>query len=158
MNSSKRSSAEGLKAIVDTNIIFSAIISPDGNENRLFDLADQGKLNIIICDYVLDEAKAILERKGINPETLTNFLDTYNNIHIEDIGHLENEEIKRAIDNVTDHKDRPIFIFAYRFIKNDEQVFLISGDKDLRTPKVVKKLNGQSLSTREFLTIHIGGL
>ena len=46
----------GLKVIVDTNIFFSAIIYPDGSENKLFELVDKNKLKIVICDYVLDEA------------------------------------------------------------------------------------------------------
>ncbi len=153
MNSSKRSSEEDLKVIVDTNIIFSAIIYPDGKENALFQLADEGKLKIIICDYVIDEAKAILERKMIKPVLLINFLDTFRNLHIEDIGDLKEEEIELAIETISDEKDRPIFIFAYRLIRSSENIYLVTGDSDLRTKEVNKELKNRSITTGELLSL-----
>ena len=88
MNSSKRNSGRDLKVIVDTNIIFSAILTPGGNEYRLLLLADIGELEIIIFDYVLDEIKAIIERKNISSTLLPDFLDTFNNIRISNTSRL----------------------------------------------------------------------
>ncbi|UCE36965.1 MAG: PIN domain-containing protein [Thermoplasmata archaeon] len=151
MKSLKRSSGKSLKIIVDTNIIFSAILFPEGNENRLFTLADEGKLEIIICDYVLDETIAVLKRKDIDPNLMLDFLDTFRNIQIIDISEPEDEEILRAVKVVTDEKDRPVFIFARRMIYDDENVYLVSGDKDLRTGMVKKDLKGRSITTGELL-------
>ena len=106
----------------------------------------------MICDYVLEEAKAILERKMINPVLLVDFLDTFNNIHFEDIGELKENEIELAIEIVSDEKDRPIFIFAHRLVHSDENVYLVTGDRDLRTEKINRKLKNRSITTTEFLS------
>lgn len=152
MSSLKRSLEEDLKAIVDTNIIFSAIMYPDGNESKLFQLADKGELKIVICDYVLEEAKMILERKMINPDLLMDFLDTFLNIHLMDIGEYDEKEIERAIKIVSDEKDRPIFIFAHRLIHSGDNIFLVTGDADLRTEEVRSELKNHSLTTAELLS------
>ncbi len=152
MSSLKRSSEEDLKVIVDTNIIFSAIMYPDGNESKLFQHADKGELKIVICDYVLEEAKTILERRTIKPDLLLDFLDTFLNIQLMDIGELDEKEIERAIKIVSDEKDRPIFIFAHRLIHSNDNFFLVTGDADLRTEEVNRELKNHSLTTTELLS------
>jgi putative PIN family toxin of toxin-antitoxin system len=155
VSSSKRDLGRDLKVIVDTNVIFSAILTLGGNEYRLFLLADIGELEIIIFDYILDEIKTILEKKRISLTLLPDFLDTFNNIRIETIENVTEEEIQRSINSVRHEKDRPIFIFAYRSIDEDADTFLITGDKDLRTELVKKALKGHSMSAREFLELYI---
>ena len=69
-----------IRVVIDTNIFFSSIFFPNGNERRLLELADRGMWQIIVCDYVLEEIQLVLERKGIDPELALNLLDTYRNI------------------------------------------------------------------------------
>ena len=76
---------------------------------------------------MLDEAKAILEVKDIYPDLLLDFLDTFENIQIAEIGELKDNEIRRAMDVVIDEKDRPIFIFVRRLIQKNESVYLVTG-------------------------------
>ena len=157
MNSLKRNSGRDLKVIVDTNVIFSAIITPGGNEYRLFLLADIGELEIIIFDYVMDEIKAIFERKNISPTLLPDFLDTFKNIRIKTLENVTEEEIQKAINSVKHEKDRPVFIFADRMINENPDTYLITGDKDLRTELVKKTLKGRSMLAGEFLRLYIEG-
>jgi hypothetical protein len=76
---------------------------------------------------VLDEAKAILEVKDIYPDLVLDFLDTFENIQIAEIGELKDNEIRRVMDVVIDEKDRPIFIFVRRLIQKNESVYLVTG-------------------------------
>ncbi len=48
-------------------------------------------------------------------------------------------------------KDRPMFIFARRLIHKNENVYLVTGDKDLRTEEVGKELKGRSITTIDIL-------
>ena len=89
----------------------------------------------------------------IYPDLLLYFLDTFRNIQIEDIGELKEEELEIAVETISDEKDRPIFIFAHRLIQSSENIYLVTGDIDLRTKEVNKKLLLSILSKLTIINI-----
>jgi predicted nucleic acid-binding protein len=141
-----------VKAIVDTNIIFSAIFYKDGNEYKLFELADNGKLEIIIMGYVYDECKAILERKGIDASLFTEFLETFQNITLKELVAEEyKSRLEKASKTIRDAKDVPLFIFAEKEISCNEDTYLASGDKDFHTKQVKTALGGRVHTAKELI-------
>ncbi|MFO7991376.1 MAG: hypothetical protein R6U61_03660, partial [Thermoplasmata archaeon] len=135
--------------IIDTNTFFSALYNPDGNEALLLEMADRGKCSIQIIDYVLDELRMVFEREEIDFKLVTDLLDTYENIYICELEELEYEEIDIAKKNVKDASDRPIFIFAYRRIKQNDNVFFVSGDKGFFNDKILELLDNRVYKTKE---------
>ena len=139
------------KVIIDTNTFFSALYNPDGNEAHLLELADKGKCSIQMIDYVLDELRNVFKRKEIDFNLVTDLLDTYDNIYVYELEDLDEEEIKLAKQNVKDASDRPIFVFAYRKIKQNEDVFFVSGDDGFFEKDVIQILDDQVYTTRDML-------
>ena len=139
------------KVVVDSSTFFSAIYNRYGNEARLFELADQGRIAIIIPEYVLDEMKAVFLLKHMNFSIVVDIIDTYRNINLESLEDITDEEAAIACELIGDATDRPIFIFASRQIAQDERTYLVSGDKVFFTPDVRTALNGKVLRTREFI-------
>lgn len=143
-----------IRVIIDTNIFFSSILFPDGNERRLFELADRGLCQIIVCDYVFDEIQLVLKRKGIEPNLAIDLLDTYRNIiHMDLDPGLYHEYLNEASEIVNDKKDWPIYIFAKKEMEKDDETYLVSGDKHLNTPEVRKALDNRALRTRELFKL-----
>ena len=139
------------KVIIDTNTFFSALYNPEGNEAHLLELADKGKCSIQILDYVLDELRNVFKRKEIDFNLVTDLLDTYDNIYVYELEDLDEEEIKLAKQNVKDASDRPIFVFAYRKIKQNDDVFFVSGDDGFFEEDVIQILDERVYTTREML-------
>ena len=144
--------AKSVRVIIDTNIFFSSIFFPDGNERKLFELANKGLWKIIIIDYVFDEIQAVLKSKGIEPGLAIDLLDTYRNIvHMDLDPKVYDKYVNEASETVSDKKDWPIFIFARNEIRKNKETYLISGDKDLNTPQVKKALENRAFTSRELL-------
>ena len=144
--------ARKAKVIVDTNIIFSAIFYKDGNEYRLFELADKSKLEIIIMRYVYEECIGILERKGIDPSLFVEFIETFQNITLKELApdkyHSQSEKASKII---RDAKDVPLFIFAEGEISKNEGTYLVSGDKDFHTKQVKTALGDRVYTAKELI-------
>lgn len=141
-----------IRVIIDTNIFFSSIFFPNGNERRLLELADKGRWQVIVCDYVLEEIQLVLERKGIDPELALDLLDTYQNItHMGMDPKIYHEIRPLASELISDRKDWPVFVFAKLLIDNHGLTFLVSGDGDLTSEQVRKALHGRAMRAREFL-------
>ena len=137
--------------IIDTSTFFSSLYNRHGNEAYLFILADESKCTISIVDYVMDEMEEILHRKDIDFHVVLDLLDTYNNVGTEELEQLTIDEIELAKRLIADQKDRPIFIFAYRKIKENPNTFFVSGDKGFFKDDVQRILNYRVLRTREFI-------
>lgn len=143
-----------VRVIIDTNIFFSSIFYPDGNERRLFELADRGLWQIIICDYVFDEIQLVLKRKGIEPSLAVDLLDTYQNIvHMDLDPENYQETLEEAAQLVSDKKDWPVYIFAKQEMEKDEETYFVTGDKHLNTPEVKKTLDNRIFKTKEFFKL-----
>lgn len=142
-----------VRVVIDTSTFFSAIYNRNGNEAKLFELADEGMCSIFIVDYVLDEMKEILKRKNMGFGLVMELLDTYNNIHIKKLAQLKLTEIELAKNLIEDIEDRPVFIFAVRMIELQEDTYFISGDNIFFQDKVKKFLKNKVLRTREAIRI-----
>jgi len=139
--------------VIDTSTFFSANYNRNGNEAELFQLADEGKYKLILFQYVYDELKAVYRRKGIDFNFVLDLLDTYHNITFEDIDELSDEEVALAIKLITDPKDRPIFIFAYRKLISNQNAFFVAGDHVFFTEEVKNKLNFRVYHTIDFINM-----
>jgi len=143
-----------VRVIIDTNIFFSSIFYRDGNERHLFELADRGLWQIIICDYVFDEIQLVLKRRGIEPSLAIDLLDTYQNIvHMDLDPEKYHETLEVATQLVSDKKDRPVYIFAKQEMEEDGETYLVSGDKHLNTLEVRKALDNRVFKTKEFFKL-----
>lgn len=60
-------------------------------------------------------------------------------------------EAEVAKTTVRDLKDRPLFVFVHRQISLGKDCFLITGDKDLHTAEVNRRLCGRVYTAGEFL-------
>ncbi len=143
-----------IKVIIDTNIFFSSIFFPGGNERRLFELADKGLWQLIISDYVFDEIQLVLKRKGIEPNLAIDLLDTYRNIiHMDLDPEIYHKYLNEVSEIVNDKKDWPIYIFAKKEMDNDDDTYLVSGDKHLNTPEVKIALDNRVFRTKELFKL-----
>ena len=107
MNLLKRNT-ESFKLILDTNVLFSAII----------------------LEYVYDELKEVFERNEIDLTLAKDFLATYTTITIVE-REFSNGFIELA-KKVADRNDRPIFIYTLILRKEKPSTYLVTGDKALR--------------------------
>ena len=51
-----------LAAVLDTNVLVSALLEPRGLPARLLDQATAGSFELVVSDYLLDELREVLER------------------------------------------------------------------------------------------------
>jgi uncharacterized protein len=51
-----------MRVVLDTNIVVSALITPEGVSAKIIDLWVQGKFELLVGDELLDEIKAVLRR------------------------------------------------------------------------------------------------
>ena len=137
--------------IIDTSTFFSANYNRKGNEAELFKLADQGKYKLILFQYVYNELRAVYRRKGIDFNLVIDLLDTYQNIIFEDLDKLSDKEITMAIELISDPKDRPIFIFAYRRLVYNQNAFFVAGDHVFFEENVKNKLDYRVYHTIDFI-------
>lgn len=117
----------------------------------MLELADMGKCEILLCDYVLMEMCEIFRRKGMNFGLVKELLDTYRNISVIELKDIEEWEVIKAREVILDPKDRPIFIFALREMKKDNRTSFVSGDKGFFTSDVREALSGEVMTTRTIL-------
>ena len=123
----------------------------NGNEAKLLELADEGKCDILICDYVLAELEVVFKRKDIPFAIVFDLLETYRNVDISELEEINTDEIDLAWEIITDRKDRPIFIFALKKIESDENTFFVSGDKGFFTQPVSDALHNRVFTTKDMI-------
>lgn len=81
------------------------------------------------------------------------FLETFPNIVFHEIGIISIEEKELANKMVRDIKDRPIFLYLHRMVKQKQNFYLISGDKDLLEKSLRLSEENRILTTREFFNL-----
>lgn len=62
-----------LRAVLDTNVVISAHLSPDGQQALILELAIAGYFRCFVSDALLEEYEGVLrrERFGLSPRTVT---------------------------------------------------------------------------------------
>ena len=68
------------QVVVDTNVLISAALTPQGNANHIMQLISYKQLQLIYSEDILREYKRVLsyEKLGLSPETQSKFIEAVN--------------------------------------------------------------------------------
>ena len=121
-----------MRAFVDTNIVISAMLFPNGKVAKVFSHLLE-KHTVIISSYIKEECKEVFQKKfPLKKEQLDIFFD---GISFEEFKSPE-EIDEKQYPKIRDIKDLPILVSA---ILSDSDI-LITGDKDFEDIKIDKPL------------------
>lgn len=128
-----------MRIMVDTNVLFSAILFPNGQAAKIMSKClTENKL--VISSYVIDELKRVVKRKFPNKIlTIDLFLEKLS----FDLVYTP-ETIQEGLFHIRDPKDYPILYTA--IIENVD--ILITGDEDFKDTDVT---HPEILSPTEFI-------
>lgn len=121
-----------MRVFVDTNVVISAILFPDGKVAKVFSHLLE-KHTVIICSYTIKECEELFEKKFPSKKELLNKL--FKGINFETFKSPEKID-KNKYPEIRDINDLPILVSA---ILSDSDV-LITGDKDFENVKIDKPL------------------
>lgn len=110
-----------MRIMVDTNVLFSAILFPQGRAAKALSHCIR-KHELVICSYVLDELKRVVRKKF--PSRLSELDTFFEKLSFELV--YTPEHIEKALFPIRDPKDYPILYTAV--IENVD--VLLSGDDD----------------------------
>ncbi len=127
-----------MRILVDTNVLFSAILFPDGQAAKVLNKCFEHEL--VIPLYVIDELKRVVNKKF--PAHLVDIDRFFEKLSFVPVYTPEN--IPDNLFRIRDPKDYPILYTA--IIENVD--ILISGDKDFKDTDIV---HPEILSPAEFL-------
>jgi hypothetical protein len=117
-----------LRVVLDANVFVSAVLKPQSDLARIFDLLKAGKVKLIISSDILSEIRGVLlypklrKRHRRTPRKIDDFLKKTVRVSIITSGKMKVEEIK---DDPEDNK----YLAAAAEGKAD---FIISGDHHLK--------------------------
>ena len=133
-----------MKVMLDTNIIISAVLFPNGRAAQAFLKSLSYPYEPIVCDYVLDELRRKFEEKF--PDKANNLEDFLRTalLFIKVVPTPEAEFMEEK--KIRDPKDRPILRAA---LNNHADLFL-TGDKDFLESSVS---DPRIISVAEFLSM-----
>lgn len=119
-----------IRIVIDTNILVSAILTPEGNPAKILKFVLQGKLNLIVSPAIVEEIRQVLrypklvklmKKNMITLEEVYTFLDKMSKIAVITPGKLDIEAIP------DDPSDNMVLSCA---VEGDAD-FIISGDHHL---------------------------
>jgi putative PIN family toxin of toxin-antitoxin system len=66
-----------LRVVLDTNVLVSGLLSPDGNPGRVVDLFLAGEITLLVDDRILAEYRAVLPRPkfGLDASNIVDLID-----------------------------------------------------------------------------------
>ena len=121
-----------MRVFVDTNIVISAILFPNGKTAKVFSYLLE-KHTVIISSYTKEECEEVFKKKfSLKKELLDIFFD---GISFEEFKSPE-EIDEQQYPKIRDIKDLPVLASA---ILSDSDI-LITGDKDFEDVKIDKPL------------------
>ena len=121
-----------MRVFVDTNVVISAMLFPNGKVAKVFSHLLE-KHTLIISSYTKDECKEVFEKKF--PETIERVDIFFNDINFEEFTTPSKIEVKKY-PKIRDIKDLPVLVSA---ILSDSDI-LLTGDKDFEDVKIDKPL------------------
>lgn len=121
-----------MRVFVDTNIIISAILFPNGKVSKVFSHLLE-KHTVIISSYTKNECVEVFEKKF--PSNISMIQDFFDGISYEEFKSPEKFDEKQY-PKIRDIKDLPVLVSA---ILSDSDV-LLTGDKDFKDVKIDKPL------------------
>lgn len=131
-----------MKVMLDTNIIISAALFPNGRAAQAFFKALQPPYQPLVCDYIVDELHRKFREKFPNRLTeLEAFL--FNALLFVKLVSTPEEAVDSEL-SIRDVKDRPIL----RAALNSHADFLLTGDKDFLESSIT---DPRILSVPQFL-------
>ena len=113
--------------LLDTNILISGLVFSGGNEHRILRLAEDGEINLVLPEFVIEEAERVLAEKFAGYEALLDvFLSNISHILIQwdEFEHL----LLQCKERVRDEKDAPVLAS----IIASKPDFAVTGDEALR--------------------------
>ena len=121
-----------MRVFVDTNIVISAILFPNGKTAKVFSYLLE-RHTVIISSYTKEECEDVFEKKfPLKKELLDIFFD---GISFEEFN-SPNKLDEKQYPKIRDIKDLPVLASA---ILSDSDI-LITGDKDFEDVKIDKPL------------------
>ena len=108
---------------LDANIIISGLLWK-GNERRLLELGEEGKIVLITSVYILKEVENVLRQMKFDIDKVDEFL-----IYIRSFIDLKDaslEDVNRYWDSLKDKSDVPVLAAAIK-----SKAILVTGDKEL---------------------------
>lgn len=117
------------RVLIDTNALLSGLIW-NGNESRLLDMSIAGDIHLLIPQFVVDEARRVLDIKF---PTHAHLLDEI--LHLFDheiLDHPSAEAISSMQSLLRDPTDAEVLAS----IVESSPDYAVTGDKDLLTPEV----------------------
>ena len=131
-----------MKEMIDTNIIISAILFPNGRAAQAFFKAMISPFEPLLCDYIVDEVhRKFCEKFPDKQIEMEAFL--FNILESIEVVHTPEEEIKDE-KKIRDPKDRPIL----RAALNAHADIFLTGDKDFLESSVT---DPRIVSVADFL-------
>lgn len=128
-----------MRIMLDTNVLFSALVFPNGSCAKFLSSA-VSKHEIVICSYVIDELKKVISKKFPSLlEAVDRFLNAFCFEYV-----YTSETIERNLFSIRDPKDYPILYTAV--IENVDVI--VSGDADFKDTNVTRP---EILTPTEFM-------
>ena len=121
-----------MRVFVDTNVIISAMLFPNGKVAIVFSHLLE-KHTVIISSYTKEECKEVFEKKF--PEKLKQLEIFFDGINFEEFA-TPNKIDENKYPKIRDVKDLPVLVSA---ILSDSDI-LLTGDKDFEDLKIDKPL------------------
>ena len=136
-----------LRAVVDTNILVSGLVSPLGSPARIIHHWLQGDFLLLVSPVLLDELRRVLEyprisnRLGWSPAERQRFLDRLTKLALLTPGTLSLPGVTR------DPKDDPVVACAVE----GRADYIVSGDRDLLALRIYQGV--RIVTPCEFLAL-----
>ncbi|WP_016949018.1 putative toxin-antitoxin system toxin component, PIN family [Anabaena sp. PCC 7108] len=131
--------------VIDTNVLLSAALSPDGTVRKALDKAYK-QFKIAQSEETYQELKTLIYKpkfnKYISDEERQDFLEVVKK-------NSQFIEIKTQIDICRDSDDNKFLELA----KDANAEFLITGDQDLLSLKTLAEYQNQIITPRDFLNL-----
>ena len=130
-----------MRVLVDTNTLLSALLYPNSTTAKAFQLV---LLNhqLILCDYVIEEAKTVVKRKF--PNHLVDLNSFLRELNFETV--FAPPLTPETMERMRDPKDVPILLTAER----EKVDIILTGDKDFHALNIEKP---RVLSAGQFLAL-----
>jgi putative PIN family toxin of toxin-antitoxin system len=128
--------------MIDTNVLFSAIYTPNGNPFKAFKKASMSPYQLVLCDQIVDELKRNFNRKF--PEKVS-AMERFLSLMQYDLVTLTAKDLMITDEEkIRDITDRPIL----RAARKANVDILITGDKDFLESTVE---NPRIITAAEFI-------
>lgn len=142
-----------IRALFDTNVIYSAMVYASGACAKLFEVSISGSFELVIAQSILDELMAVIERpkaqKEINKKLAQNRVDDFlEMIQLQ----TKSSPITQTFQVPDDPKDDHVLSAAI----HHQVDYLVTGDRDLLCLKKMpelKILGIKIVTPKEFLDV-----